>query len=29
MALMCPDTTADDVALHTRLFGEAVAELVG
>jgi glutamate-1-semialdehyde 2,1-aminomutase len=29
MALMCPDTSADDVALHTRLFGEAVAELVG
>lgn len=29
MALMCPDTTADDVALHTRLFGEAVDELVG
>ena len=24
MALMCPDTTADDVALHTRLFSEAV-----
>ena len=29
MALMCPETTADDVALHTRLFGEAVDELVG
>jgi glutamate-1-semialdehyde 2,1-aminomutase len=29
MALMCPDTTADDVALHTRLFGEAVDELLG
>lgn len=29
MALMCPDTTADDVGLHTRLFGEAVDELVG
>ena len=24
MALMCPDTTADDVDLHTRLFDEAV-----
>ena len=24
MALMCPATTADDVDLHTRLFGEAV-----
>jgi glutamate-1-semialdehyde 2,1-aminomutase len=24
MALMCPDTTADDVDLHTRLFREAV-----
>jgi glutamate-1-semialdehyde 2,1-aminomutase len=24
MALMCPDTTADDVDLHTRLFYEAV-----
>jgi glutamate-1-semialdehyde 2,1-aminomutase len=28
MALMCPDTTGEDVALHTRLFGEAVDELV-
>ena len=28
MALMCPDTTADDVDLHTRLFAEAVAALV-
>jgi hypothetical protein len=28
MALMCPDTTAADVALHTRLFAEAVDELV-
>jgi glutamate-1-semialdehyde 2,1-aminomutase len=27
MALMCPTTTADDVDLHTKLFGEAVAEL--
>jgi glutamate-1-semialdehyde 2,1-aminomutase len=24
MALMCPDTTAADVDLHTRLFAEAV-----
>src|SRR5690606_11966067 len=29
MALMCPDTAPADVALHTRLFGEAVEELVG
>jgi glutamate-1-semialdehyde 2,1-aminomutase len=29
MALMCPDTTADDVAMHTRLFDEAVSELLG
>jgi glutamate-1-semialdehyde 2,1-aminomutase len=29
MALMCPDTSADDVALHSRLFAEAVDELVG
>jgi glutamate-1-semialdehyde 2,1-aminomutase len=29
MALMGPDTRAEDVALHTRIFGEAVAELVG
>jgi glutamate-1-semialdehyde 2,1-aminomutase len=28
MALMCPATTADDVDLHTRLFADAVAELV-
>jgi len=27
MALMCPDTTHDDVDRHTRLFGEAVARL--
>ncbi|HYJ67612.1 MAG TPA: transaminase [Nocardioidaceae bacterium] len=27
MALMCPSTSADDVALHTRLFGQAVGEL--
>jgi glutamate-1-semialdehyde 2,1-aminomutase len=29
MALMCPDTTNADVDLHTRLFAEAVGELVG
>ncbi len=29
MALMCPSTSADDVDLHTRLFGEAVDELLG
>jgi glutamate-1-semialdehyde 2,1-aminomutase len=29
MALMCPQTSADDVALHTRLFGQAVVELTG
>jgi glutamate-1-semialdehyde 2,1-aminomutase len=28
MALMCPDTTDDDVALHTRLFAEAVDDLL-
>ena len=28
MALMCPATSAADVALHTRLFGEALDELV-
>jgi glutamate-1-semialdehyde 2,1-aminomutase len=28
MALMCPDTTAADVDLHTRLFAEAVEALV-
>ena len=27
MALMCPDTSAADVALHTRLFDEAVTAL--
>ena len=27
MALMCPDTTAADVALHTTLFERALAEL--
>jgi glutamate-1-semialdehyde 2,1-aminomutase len=29
MALMCPTTSDDDVDLHTRLFGEAVGELLG
>ena len=29
MALMCPDTTEDDVDLHTRVFGEALDELFG
>ena len=29
MALMCPDTTVNDVASHTHLFGQAVDELVG
>ena len=29
MALMCPDTRQEDVDLHTRLFGAALAELVG
>lgn len=29
MALMCPQTSAEDVDLHTRLFGEAVADLLG
>jgi glutamate-1-semialdehyde 2,1-aminomutase len=29
MALMCPETSPDDVALHTRLFAEAVDDLVG
>ncbi len=29
MALMCPQTTANDVDLHTRLFAEAVATLLG
>lgn len=28
MALMCPATTAADVDLHTRIFGESVRELV-
>jgi glutamate-1-semialdehyde 2,1-aminomutase len=29
MALMCPETTSEDVELHTRLFAEAVDDLVG
>jgi glutamate-1-semialdehyde 2,1-aminomutase len=29
MALMCPDTRREDIELHTRLFGAALAELVG
>jgi glutamate-1-semialdehyde 2,1-aminomutase len=29
MALMCPETSRNDVALHTRLFAAAVDELVG
>jgi glutamate-1-semialdehyde 2,1-aminomutase len=29
MALICPQTTADDVDLHTRLFADAVADLLG
>ena len=29
MALMCPDTTPRTSTLHTRLFADAVAELVG
>ena len=29
MALMCPETRSEDIALHTRLFAEAVDELVG
>jgi glutamate-1-semialdehyde 2,1-aminomutase len=29
MALMCPQTEADDVDRHTKVFGEAVKELVG
>ena len=28
MALMCPDTSADDVSRHTRLFAEAVDRLI-
>jgi len=29
MALTCPTTTAEDVDLHTRLFADAVGELLG
>jgi glutamate-1-semialdehyde 2,1-aminomutase len=29
MALMCPDTSADDVDRHSQVFGAAVSELVG
>lgn len=29
MALMCPDTTEDDVDTHTRAFGESLAALAG
>jgi glutamate-1-semialdehyde 2,1-aminomutase len=29
MALMCPDTSAADVELHSTLFAEAVEALVG
>jgi glutamate-1-semialdehyde 2,1-aminomutase len=29
MALMCPDTSADDVALHTAVFRDVVGALVG
>jgi hypothetical protein len=29
MALMAPTTTADDVARHTEVFRQAVADLVG
>jgi len=28
MALMCPETTAADIDQHTRLFAEALTELV-
>jgi glutamate-1-semialdehyde 2,1-aminomutase len=28
MALMCPNTTAADVDLHSSLFDEAVAQIV-
>jgi glutamate-1-semialdehyde 2,1-aminomutase len=27
MALMCPDTTEQDVDTHTRVFADALAEL--
>jgi glutamate-1-semialdehyde 2,1-aminomutase len=29
MALMCPETTAADIDLHTRIFAEAAGELAG
>jgi glutamate-1-semialdehyde 2,1-aminomutase len=29
MALMCPDSADDDVALHTKVFRDVVAQLVG
>lgn len=29
MALMCPDTTEQDVDAHTEIFGAALAELHG
>jgi glutamate-1-semialdehyde 2,1-aminomutase len=29
MALMCPDTSDDDVALHTKVFRDVVAPLLG
>jgi len=29
MALMCPETTAADVDLHTEVFSQALAELTG
>jgi len=28
MALMCPDTTAEDVDLHTEVFAQAADELI-
>ena len=28
MALMCPDTAADDVTLHTKVFRDVVGALV-
>jgi glutamate-1-semialdehyde 2,1-aminomutase len=29
MALMCPDTTGDDIDQHTQIFAEAADELTG
>ena len=29
MALVSPGTTDEDIDLHTRVFGEAVRELIG